>query len=535
MKTMFKPLGLAAAVAAASAGYAGIVNAQAVLSDNTGLGDLAIVPYYTVQGGWSTGVSIINTSSDTQVVKIRLRRASDSMDALDFNVIMSPHDVYTGYLQAEGEEIRFYSNDKSCTAPAYTSGNYFVMPDIYRIGAEEGYIEVIGMAAATSGQPISQKAVHVAGTPVDCARVRDNFFKQADPTMYGAEADTAVKGVLSSEATNQLTSAGAVTVVANSYIDTANVLKVSYFIKSDETGTEFGNDAVHIADFMDGPSMTNQQVGVFDGDLQGFDYPDLNGGAVFSALGLDGTGMPIGGSALRGSYEDVRNAIGGVSVINDWSKNNEELFSVDTDWVVTTPGQYVMTNLFAYLASIAIGSTNECNGGTPGVNNYDSATGANCDFRDIPMVASFAVYDREEQGITVDEGDLVVSPQPPGEISVNVLDSEVNVIQWGDVPVLNAAHFVEVPKPAGAEAGWANLGVTQWGGTEQAICDFTDLAPTATGKPTVSSPIPVTCVSTDTPVPLVGFVAWQRNFSANPDANYGRIIEHSYTSTATAP
>lgn len=82
MKVPFKSLSLAAAVAAASIGYAGIANAQS-LANNEGLGDLAIVPYYTVQGSWSTGVDIINTSDATQVIKIRLRRAVDSMDALE--------------------------------------------------------------------------------------------------------------------------------------------------------------------------------------------------------------------------------------------------------------------------------------------------------------------------------------------------------------------------------------------------------------------------------------------------------------------
>jgi hypothetical protein len=531
MKTTFKPLGLVAAVAAASAGYAGIVNAQsmAALADNSGLGDAAIVPYYTTQKNYSTGVSVINTSDSTQVVKIRLRRAVDSMDALDFNVILSPNDVYTGYVQASGEEIRFYSNDNSCTAPAYngTEGQYFIMPNIYREGAEEGYIEIVGMGAAAADQPISQNAIHAGGIPVNCARVRDNFFPGATPSDYGSATSQTRKGVISSVLTNQLVSAGSSTTVSNAYTDTGNVLKVSYFIKSDETGTEFGNDAVHIKDFMAGASMTNQRFGLFDGDLQGFDYPDLNGGAVFSAVV-----EPTMGAGERGAYEALRAAIGGTEVINDWSRNTTEQFSVDTDWVVTTPGQYVMTNLFAYLASIAPTSTTTCRYGDPAT-AYDPATGANCDFRDIPMTAIFTVYDREERGIVVDEGDLVVSPQPPGEITVDVLDQEVNVVQWGEFDVLGAAKTISVPVPAGAQAGWADLAVTQNAATTQAICDFTGLAPN--GQPTVAAPIPVACTSTDSPVPLIGFVAWQRNFGSNPDANYGRIIEHSYTVVSSGP
>jgi hypothetical protein len=524
MKTTFKPLGLAAAVATASAGYAGLVNAVE-LAGNSGLGDMAIVPYYTVNTGYSTGVSVINTSDLTQVVKIRLRRAVDSMDALDFNVILSPWDVYTGYVQLEGDEFRFYSNDNSCTAPRYNGvgGQFFVMPNIFRDGAEEGYIEIMGMAAADASQPISVAAKHSGGVPFDCDRVRDNFFPGDTVLDYGTAANLSRRGVIDSTTTHQYVSAGSTAVEASTYVDTGNVLKVSYFIRDEDSGTEFGNDAVHFADFMEGASMTNQRFGLVDGDLQGFDFPDLNGGAVFSAV-VD----PIAGSAQRGRYELLRGAIGGVNIINDWSRNTTDLFSVDTDWVVTAPGQYLMANRFLYQLSLAEDDV-LCNYGDP-ANAYDPVDGANCDFRDIPMKASVTVYDREEQGTVIEEGDLVVSPQPPAEIIENVLDQEVNVVQWGEVDVLGANKTITVPTPAGAQAGWANLAVTQNGATVQAICDFTDVAGTPNGQPTFADPIPVECLSTATSVPLVGFVAWQRNFAGFPEANYGRIVEHSYSS-----
>ncbi|RLA60205.1 MAG: hypothetical protein DRR04_06300 [Gammaproteobacteria bacterium] len=497
-----------------------MANAQATLADNSGLGDMAIVPYYTTNANYATGVDIVNTSALTQVVKIRLRRATDSMDALDFIVVLSPEDVWTGYIQKDGATtgvdpatIRFYSNDNSCTAPAMEAGGYFTMPDIYRLGAGEGYIEVIGMGAADSSQPISRDALHNSeGVPFACDRVRDNFRWGDNPADYGVNADPNRRGVISSVETRSWSTLATQTLVTSNYTDTGNVLKVSYFIKSDETGFEFGNNAVHFADFMDGASITNQKLGIFEGDLQGFDHPDLNGGAPFSA-----TVEPTVGAAARGAYEPVRTAIGARAIVNDWSKKQTELFSVDTDWVVTTPGQYLMTNLGAYLASIVPGSPTTCGAGDPAV-AYNIVTGANCDFRDIPMVARFKVLDREEQGIIIDEGDLVVSPQPPGEQVIDVLDQEVNVIVWGESDVLVPAKRISVPTPADSEFGWSKLEVTQSAIKTQAICDFTDLG----------SPLPVTCTATDTPVPLVGFVAWQRNFANLAEANYGRLVEHSY-------
>jgi hypothetical protein len=542
MKATFKPLGLAIAVATASAGYAGIVNAQ-TLADNAGLGNLAIVPYYTVNSGYTTGVSVINTSAFTQVVKVRMRRAVDSMDALDFNVVLSPFDVWTGYVQREpfdGEEfdeIRFYSNDKSCVVPDFTAENYFVMPDTFRIGADEGYIEIMGMASPTTeDQPIAVSALHGAdGIPADCDRVRDNFFAGTDADDYYPDTATALantsrtRGVINSAITWQRTTATAGPPRPSSYESPDNVLKVSYFIKDDDTGIEFGNDAVHIQDFLTGASMTNQERGINAGDLQGFDHPDLDGGAPTSDLN------GWAGAAAVGSYEPLRTALGADQVINDWSGAVNDLFTVDTDWVVTTPGQYLMTNQAGYIdaieeaaeggdpAGVATGAVRCLVGTLPadspaGPNAYDSATGANCDFRDIPLTVTATVWDREEREIDVTENELVVSPSPVIPPTIVNFPQEVNVIQWGTEPVLDSVRNVIIPVPAGAEAGWAEVNVVTTK-TAVGICTYTDYA---------VLPLPTACASTATPVPLVGFVAWQRNFDASPAANYGRIIEHSF-------
>mgnify|MGYP003669256683 CR=1 FL=1 len=550
MKATFKPLGLAIAVATASAGYAGIVNAQPTLADNSGLGNLGIVPYYTVNSGYTTGVSVINTSEWTQVVKVRLRRAVDSMDALDFNVVLSPFDVWTGYVQQEpfnGEEfneIRFYSNDKSCVVPDFTNENYFLMPNTFRLGAEEGYIEIMGMASPTTeDQPIAISALHGPdGIPADCDRVRDNFFAGTTATDYYPSTAVALanttrtRGVINSAITWQRATdpaTGAVlspaAPVPSSYEAPDNVLKVSYFIKDDDTGIEFGNDAVHIADFLDGASMTNQERGINAGDLQGFDHPDLDGGAPTSDL----SGWP--GAATVGAYEPLRDELGADQVINDWSGAVNDLFTVDTDWVVTTPGQYLMTNQAGYIdsieeaaeggdpAGVATGALRCLPGTLPadspaGPNAYVASTGANCDFRDIPLTVTATVWDREEREIDVTENELVVSPSPVIPPTIVNFNQEVNVVQWGTEPVLDSVKNIIIPKPAGAESGWAEVNVVTTK-TEVGICEYTAFG---------ALPLPTACAATSTPVPLVGFVAWQRNFDATPAANYGRIVEHSF-------
>ena len=512
MKASFKPLSLAIAVSAATAGYVGTVNAQTApaLAGNTGLGDLAIVPYYTVREDWTTGVSVINTSAQTQVIKVRLRRASDSMDALDFNVVLSPEDVWTGYVEnntAPGveDQIRFYTNDNTCTVPIATvnpdgGASYFAVPTTFEEGAEEGYIEIIGMGAANDAQPISEDAIHsAAGVPDSCANLQDNFQRvgvvnEFNPS-YGSQAayDLLVGAPTDGNVNSVETLAQG---RLSQYTAPGNFMKVSYFIKDTTSGIEFGDNAVMVSDFMTDASMTNQVAAIVGiEDLQGYDYPDLNGGAPLS--------FDRGVGADDERYNLLRGILGSTGIINDWSKNNAAGdFTVDTDWVITAPGQYVMLDLPAYITSLTTDAT------CPFVT---------CDYRDLPLTITPTVFDREEQSEVIPPGGIVISPTPSNPTPPGTLPFEVNVIQWGANPVLDAAESVkDLAGSFDAASGWANLALTSTATKTQQVCQYD----------AVDS---LVCVPATGSVPIVGFAAWQRNFGGNPDANYGRIVGHSYT------
>lgn len=532
MKTIFKPLGLAAAVAAVSAGYAGVVNAQAERAVGD-LGDMAIVPYYTVQGNWVTGVHIINSSDRTQVVKLRLRRASDSADALDFNLIMSPFDEWTGFIDDSSGDIVFATDDNTCTAPIRADGR-FAMPSIFREGADEGYIEVIAMGAAyDEDQPIAVAAKHDAdGVPFDCGAVASNFF---------ANGSSSRKGIVSNDESTQAVADAddfggfswcdddeGATVCYNEYDDPDNVLKVSYFFRDATAGTEIGNNAVHIADFSDDAWMTNQETGLFSGDIQGFDYPDMNGGPATG-------GFPSPGYGLRGKYNELRDgAVLGVSgVLNDWSIATAR--NVSTDWVVTMPGQYTMIDYYVWAAGAGLDFDNCASIDDPTIGGDQSI--AACDFRDIPVVADLTLYDREEGEIVPEDGDLVISPAPPGTTNTLLFPYEVNVVEWTDgatAPVLGSEYATSVDASVLGEFGWASLAVSSTASHDQYVCEFTPSpGDTAWTNAPSLDPRPIqlpTCESATGNVPMVGFVAWQRSFPSNPDANYGRLVEHSFTS-----
>jgi hypothetical protein len=267
--------------------------------------------------------------------------------------------------------------------------------------------------------------------------------------------------------------------------------------------------------------MTDQQYGIFSGDLWGFDFPDL-----------DGSAPPYG---MRGKFLELRggSVIGGGAVINSWSANPNT--NLGTDWVITAPGQYLMMELIEYLNVELLGQ-GECNQGDYERQNdvfedEDDFDGT-CDFRDIPLTASFSVYDREEQGIVSEPGKLVVSPSLPGRPDRTLLPNEVNVVEWGTQSVLKAEDPITVGTPDDALFGWANLTVTAQDDGDKAICYWGIPA----GDPTDLDKVSKwqECYSTSTPAALIGFVAWQRAFPDSPEASYGRIVEHAYTIDRTS-
>lgn len=256
------------------------------------------------------------------------------MDALDFNLILSPYDEWTGYIDDADGKIAVRTDDASCTAPLRADG-VFEMPSLYSAGATEGYIEVIGMGSADSTQPISIAAKHLStGVPFNCGLAESNFFRNATATNPPPGTVTA-KGVTDNDSSNQTCNdviyaalngfgqscaANSALVQANSYDATGNVLKVSFFTRDAASGLEFGNSAVHLADFSNEAMMTNQEV-IQAGTIDEFGYlfPDLDGGSPFANT--------------RGRFNSVRSAqaLGSNSIINDWSVATSR--NVSTDWV----------------------------------------------------------------------------------------------------------------------------------------------------------------------------------------------------------
>ena len=110
---------LTAAVLAGLAGAAGIAStAQAVNMNPDGLGQVLIYPYYTVNGGNVTILSVVNTTGQGKAVKVRFLEGMNSVEVLDFNLYMSEYDVWAGAIIPDGNDgAALTVTDTSCTVP----------------------------------------------------------------------------------------------------------------------------------------------------------------------------------------------------------------------------------------------------------------------------------------------------------------------------------------------------------------------------------------------------------------------------------
>ncbi len=114
---------LTAAVLAGLAGAAGIVgSAQAVNINPDGLGQVLIYPYYTVNGGNTTLLSVVNTTGEAKAVKVRFMEGENTREVLDFNMYMSAYDVWTAAITNMDGTPTLLTSDTTCTVP-YIYGN----------------------------------------------------------------------------------------------------------------------------------------------------------------------------------------------------------------------------------------------------------------------------------------------------------------------------------------------------------------------------------------------------------------------------
>lgn len=194
----FKTKVISTAVVAAfgtAAGTAQAVNLGADLQ-----GQVLLYPYYTAQTKGSTAIdtyiTVVNSDSvNGKAVKVRVLEAKNSREVIDFNLYLSPNDVWTAVITRDAANNGLLRTwDNSCTVPLIGSGvggprdvgfvNY-AYADANSDGLEgdlsrtrEGYVEIIEMAdlgpvTVTAGNFNTFAAAkhNAAGVPANCAGI----------------------------------------------------------------------------------------------------------------------------------------------------------------------------------------------------------------------------------------------------------------------------------------------------------------------------------------------------------------------------
>lgn len=507
--TKIKKTVLSLAVAAAVGGAISSANAVNLATD--GLGDVLLYPYYTARNGWNTLIHLVNTSSTSTIaVKVRFQEAQNTRDVLDFTLVLSPNDVWTGYVTntSSGPRLKKSSGETTCTSP--------VMPDTgfafstYAFGGgtdddsvartEEGHITVIEMGTALTGTAIDTAAKAKDCTTIDTAFTRANIDATSD--QFG-EPINALKGQFSLVRVNAgLAMGGSPVTLANFFTPTIDYAGA---------GTDGETVAVAGGGVAANYGVTNLITAQAYPD---FLLPTLNDANPLMSFVQNDTQEALQ-ATLIDTWTNPVDAVSAVlmrsNVVNEWSIN--PALGVESYWVVSFPTKfhYVDANAQPTATEIAamVGPPTAANaayvGTLPPFTTLWTDSARSCD------TVTFQVYDRSEGGAAATG--TSISPAPPNPSSA--LCNEVNVLSFSSSANLlesAVAQAVDVSVlTSSASYGWLDLKLPVTAGVNE-----------------------LTATNTYNGLPVTGFVLWSRDFGVASN-NYGHLVDHAYKRTVAAP
>ena len=503
------------------AGLGTVGTAEAVYLSPNNMGQVLVYPYYTTQaiGGaaFNTFISVVNTTSRAKAVKVRILEGKTSAEVLDFNLFLSPNDVWVAAIvpidaasAAAGARLLVPADERSCTNPAIPAGGVDFRQFQYALGdnslpgtgldrTREGYIEILEMGPL-SGTWATAVTHNSAGVPNNCGVVQ---VTTAPPSIGAPQGGLTGTGTL---------------INVNSGLDAgykADALdawaNASRFSPPDSI-------TPNLASAFPASSMvlsTGQLVGA---------PPNISSSVVTiyrTDFGLGAlSGVVAGARAVASVYMHS-------AVINEYILDTNTLSN--TDWVITQP----LKNLFVTSTSAA----------TP-YSNVLTASGA-CE------LVGFTFFNRDERGASASGTDF--SPIPPGA-AANTLCWESNVLSIRNPGaahttspttqslVLGSFNVTNVNVTSGFQNGWATLSFVGGGASSSGMAG----ALGTSDRAIVDSTVATIVVVPDIPVtffglPVTGFmVRTFRNNTPLPCAAgstatcanaYASLFNHSYRTT----
>ncbi|WP_279210527.1 cell surface protein [Delftia acidovorans] len=361
-------LALSIAAMIGGLGFAGAASADVTVNAK-GEGQMLVLPYYTVQNGNSTAFQITNTdTTKAKAVKVRFRGGFNSDDILDFQVFLSPGDVWAAQIAKDADGLaRLFTSDTSCTLPAKMNERKDGIPfvttrlsnknwDAKAKNAQtlEGYVEIIQMAdivnvegelvkrdSTTNKRNLYQNVKHVSGVApcgsfiaeelvkLKTAELLDNASKPSTaPDIFDLGLRAPTVGTLSGswyviDVANSTTFSGELVALSHT---AANVKRVIYSPQSTAAlaDTTLSTDEfLGTSDPLIKTTAANPVKPAYV-NTQFFDLPDLstsfdvaqtnagNNTAANASLGL------VSGAFSTASVANQFLAVGGLNASTDW-------------------------------------------------------------------------------------------------------------------------------------------------------------------------------------------------------------------------
>jgi hypothetical protein len=472
------------AAIAGVAGFAGLANAVNVNPD--GLGQVLIYPYYTVNpsgvvaGAQDTLFSVVNTASVGKAVKVRFLEGYNSREVLDFNLFLSPHDVWTARISqtadaSAGGGAALTTTDRSCIDPVLTypypfsaSGYNGDLPgqpadggptDLTR--TREGYLELISMGDI------------VPGSALDMATTHDHTGSNAGPDNGTPSCGAPVGN-----------DAGTIA----DLVPPTGGLFGSGVVVNVPQGTFFGYNADAIDGFTEIALYT--PPGDLTPTLQSANTPSVAVTGVARAfVFMDG------GALLTADYARGVDAVSAVYMADAIYNEYLVYAGAATDWLITFPTKrfYVDQGLYpgAPIPPFEVPFT------APGTSN---------------VLVGLITYDREEG-----HGSLERCPSPPPPncfVSNPRLPYEVNVLGFQTSSLFGSVLYKSV-LPYSPTAGWASMNLFNAPSVSHQLAGG---IAEPSGAPVVLNGLPVTG--------FMGYNVINANVTAGVLANYGGLFRH---------
>lgn len=466
---------LALSITAALVGFAGGAHAiitpggatgDGLVENRNGTGQILLVPYFSTQGNNNTLLNLVNTdTANGKAVKVRFRGAANSDDIFDFQVFLSPGDVWSANIgQAASGKSTLTTGDTSCVKPdaanGGVSGREFVTDRLdptlsaaaAAAGTREGYVEILNMAdipssssttslfyaikhqAKTAPTPATPPCANAAWTALDGgAGGADTMTDVTVAATMGLNPPTG--GMMANwtiiNTTNATTFAGNATA-----LQTLNGFKgnVVYFPQTAVAVTTTGVVDNYTADPLlagawkgvpdtytgSGTSLTSATISAAYYDLPDLSTPYtlVTGTAANASAGVgigSGAFAFTGTGALTNRYNAsytgpiaqataLTASIATAAIINEYI--TEPTLSAKTDWVFSMPTRRYSV-AFDYTAGIPLY--------TPLTTSFFVTSNTSVENRVICVKnISPVAWDREEQSPTSSTG-TVISPSTPAK------------------------------------------------------------------------------------------------------------------------